>query len=113
MQTKRRICKTVTLKDSTGNLKTITLTLEGSVCVSGCTTKEKIYEDNANRCILLYTDQTREQDKRINEYKINLSAGEINRERESQYKELFKNMQSVLRPINIINLYTKYVELPE
>ncbi|GAC1586178.1 MAG: hypothetical protein NVS3B8_00220 [Chitinophagaceae bacterium] len=113
LQTKRRISKTVTLKDSKGNLKTITLTVEGPVCVSGCTTKEKIYEDNANRCILLYTDQTRDQDKRINEYQAKLSGGEINKERESQYKELFKNMQRVLRPINIINPFAKYIELPE
>jgi DNA primase len=113
LQTKRRISKTVTLKDSKGNLKTITLTVEGPVCVSGCTTKEKIYEDNANRCILLYTDQGRDQDKRINEYQTKLSAGEVNKERESRYKELFKNMQRVLRPINIINPYAKFIELPE
>jgi DNA primase len=113
LQTKRRISKTVTLKDSKGNLKTITLTVEGPVCVSGCTTKEKIYEDNANRCILLYTDQGRDQDKRINEYQTKLSAGEVNKERENRYKELFKNMQRVLRPINIINPYAKFIELPE
>jgi DNA primase len=113
LQTKRRISKTVTLKDSKGNLKTITLTVEGPVCVSGCTTKEKIYEDNANRCILLYTDQTRDQDKKINEYQTKLSGGEINKEKENQYKELFKNMQRVLRPINIINPFAKYIELPE
>jgi DNA primase catalytic core len=113
LQTKRRITKTVTLKDSKGNLKTITLTVEGPVSVSGCTTKEKIYEDNANRCILLYTDQSREQDKKINEYQTSVSGGEINRQREQQYKELFKNIQSVLRPIHIINPYAKYIELPE
>ncbi|WP_081161350.1 toprim domain-containing protein [Niastella populi] len=113
LQTKRRISKTVTLKDSKGNLKTITLTVEGPVCVSGCTTKEKIYEDNANRCILLYTDQSREQDKRINEYQANLAAGEVNREREQQYKELFRNIQRVLSPIQIINPYAKYIELPQ
>jgi len=113
LQTKRKITKTVTLKDSKGNLKTITLTVEGPVSVSGCTTKEKIYEDNANRCILLYTDQSREQDKKVNEYQTKLSGGEINREREKQYKELFKNIQAVLRPINIINPFAKYIELPE
>jgi DNA primase len=113
LQTKRRISKTVTLKDSKGNLKTITLTVEGPVCVSGCTTKEKIYEDNANRCILLYTDQSRDQDKKINEYQTKLCGGEINKERESQYKELFKNIQRVLRPIQIINPYAKYIVLPE
>jgi DNA primase len=113
LQTKRKITKTVTLKDSKGNLKTVTITVEGPVSVSGCTTKEKIYEDNANRCILLYTDQSREQDKKINEYQTKLSGGEINKEREKQYKELFKNIQAVLRPINIINPFAKYIELPE
>jgi DNA primase catalytic core len=113
LQTKRRISKTVTLKDSKGNLKTITLTVEGPVSVSGCTTKEKLYEDNANRCILLYTDQTRDQDKRINEYQTKLAGGEINKEREQQYRELFKNIQRVLRPIGIINPYAKYIVLPE
>jgi DNA primase len=112
LQTKRRISKTVTLKDSKGNLKTITLTVEGPVCVSGCTTKEKIYEDNANRCILLYTDQTRDQDKRINEYQTKIFGGEVNKEREFQYKTLFKNMQRILRPIGIINPYAKYIDLP-
>ncbi len=113
LQTKRRISKTVTLKDSKGNLKTITLTVEGPVCVSGCTTKEKLYEDNANRCILLYTDMTRDQDKLINGYQTKLAAGEINREREQQYKALFKNMQRVLQPVRIINPYAGYIELPE
>jgi hypothetical protein len=37
----------------------------------------------------------------------------VNKEREQQYKELFKNMQRVLRAINIINPYAKYIELPE
>jgi len=113
LQTKRRISKTVTLKDSKGNLKTITLTVEGPVCVSGCTTKEKIYDDNANRCILLYTDQTKDQDRRINDYQTKIAGGEINLERERQYKELFKNMQRVLRPVTVINPFAKYIQLPE
>jgi DNA primase catalytic core len=113
LQTKRRISKTVTLKDSKGNLKTITLTVEGPVCVSGCTTKEKIYEDNANRCLLLYIDQTREQDKKVTEYQTKSAAGEINKQREQQYRELFKNIQRVLQPVKVINPYAKYIELPE
>jgi DNA primase catalytic core len=113
LQTKRKISKTVTLKDSKGNLKTITLTVEGPVCVSGCTTKEKIYEDNANRCILLYTDMSKDQDKRINQYQTRLSAGEVNHEREQQYQRLFQNMQRMLKPVMIINPYAKYIQLPE
>ena len=113
LQTKRRISKTVTLKDSKGNLKTITLTVEGPVCVSGCTTREKIYEDNANRCLLLYIDQGKDQDKKIMEYQTKLSAGEINQEQEQKVKQFFRNIQRVLKPINVINPYAKYIQLPE
>jgi len=77
------------------------------------TTKEKIYEDNANRCLLLYTDQSKDQDKCINEYQTKLAAGEINRQREQQVKELFKNIQRVLQPIAVINPYAKHIQLPE
>ena len=77
LQSKRRISKTVTLKDNKGNLKTITLNVKGLVCVSGCTTREALYEDNANRCILLYMDVSAEQDQRIMEYQRRLSAGKV------------------------------------
>lgn len=113
LQTKRKISKTVTLKDNKGNLKTITLTVEGPVCVSGCTTKEKIYEDNANRCILLYIDQSKTQDKKITEYQTASAAGSINKQTEQQYKQLCKNIQRLLQSIKIINPYAKYITLPE
>lgn len=77
LQSKRRISKTVTLKDSKGNMKTMTLNVEGPVCVSGCTTKETLYEDNANRCILLYTDSSTEQDNRIMDYWIKHTKGKF------------------------------------
>lgn len=113
LQTKKKISKTVTLKDSKGNLKTITIVVEGPVCISGCTTKEKIYEDNANRCILLYIDMGKDQDKKIMEYHAAVESGDIDQDRESQYKELFKNIQRVLRPIQVNNPYSKFITLPE
>lgn len=113
LQTKRKISKTVTLKDSKGNLKTITIVVEGPVCISGCTTKEKIYEDNANRCILLYIDMSKEQDKKIMEYHAAVESGDIDQEKESQYKELFKNIQRVLKPMQVNNPYSKFITLPE
>ncbi len=113
LQTKRKISKTVTLKDSKGNLKTVTIVVEGPVCISGCTTKEKIYEDNANRCILLYIDMSKDQDKKIMEYHAAVESGDIDQEKENQYKELFRNIQSVLRPIQVNNPYSKFITLPE
>jgi len=113
LQSKRRISKTVTLKDSKGNLKTITLTVEGPVCVSGCTTREKIYEDNANRCLLLYIDGSKEQDRRIMDYQARMSAGAVDREQEQAVKHLLQNMQRVLKPVAVINPYAGHIRLPE
>lgn len=98
-QSKLRISKTVTLKDNKGNLKTVTLNVEGQVCVSGCTTREKLYEDNANRCILLYMDGSSEQDSRIMEYQRMLSAGLVDEAAQQKIKYTIKNVQRMLRPV--------------
>jgi DNA primase len=113
LQSKTSISKTVTLKDNKGNLKTITLKVEGPVSVSSCTTREKIYEDNANRCILIYIDTTPEQDKRIMEYQQQYSAGMINPSAENEVKERLKNVQRLLRPIKIRNSFAQQINLPE
>jgi len=113
LQSKRRISKTVTLKDSKGNLKTITLTVEGPVSVSGCTTREKVYEDNANRCLLLYIDGSKQQDARILDYQTRLAAGEINRDNEQHLRRQLQNVQRVLVPVTVVNPYAKYIELPQ
>jgi len=113
LQSKTSISKTVTLKDNKGNLKTITLKVEGPVSVSSCTTREKVYEDNANRCILLYIDTSAEQDRRIMEHQQKSSAGLINRPEERQIKERLKNVQRLLRPVIVRNPYAPYINLPE
>jgi DNA primase len=113
LQSKRRISKTVTLKDSKGNLKTITLTVEGPVSVSGCTTRERVYEDNANRCLLLHIDGSKDQDTRILDYQTRLAGGEINRENEQHIRQQLQQVQRVLTPVQVINPYAKYIQLPE
>ena len=113
LQSKRKISKTVTLKDNRGNLKTITLNVEGPVCVSGCTTRESLYEDNANRCILLYMDGSAEQDKKIMDYQRKLSAGQIDQSEEQKTRNQIKNVQRMLKPITVKNPYATYLQLPE
>ncbi len=113
LQSKRSITKTVTLKDSKGNLKTISLTVEGPVCVSGCTTKENLYEDNANRSILLYTDMSKEQDDKIMSYQRAMSSGKVNKQAEEKHQTLLQNAQRLLRPIAIRNPYADLVYLPQ
>jgi DNA primase len=113
LQSKRKISKTVTLKDNKGNLKTITLEVEGPVCVSGCTTRERIYDDNANRSILLYIDDSPEQDKRIMEYQQKASAGQVNTGDEAIVRDKLKNVQRLLKSIKVINPYAEIIDLPQ
>jgi DNA primase len=113
LQSKRKIAKTVTLKDSKGNLKTVTLTVEGPVSVSGCTTREKLYEDNANRSILIETDLSQAQDSRIMDYQRKLSAGLINKAQEHTIKALLQNVQRILKPVVVRNSYAPFINLPE
>ena len=113
LQSKRRIGKTVTVKDNKGNLKTINLKVEGPVCVSSCTTRERIYEDNANRCVLLYIDDSQEQDKRIMSYQKSLSSGKVDHIVERSIKQKIRNIQRLLKPVKVINPYADIIDLPQ
>lgn len=113
LMSKKRITKTIPIKDNKGNLKTITLQVEGPICVAGTTTKEQIYEDNANRSLLLYLDGSKEQQEAIMDYQRRASAGEIDKQQEEEIKELFQDIQSVLKPINIRNPYAPQLKIPQ
>jgi len=112
LQSKKKITKTVVHKDRKGNTKTIHLTVEGPVSVSGCTTRESIYEDNSNRSFLLYIDESAAQDQRIMNYQRSLSAGQVDEEKMSQAARLLQNVQRVLNPIKVINPFALHLELP-
>jgi len=112
LQSKQRISKTITIKDKNGNTKTIHLKVHGPVCIAGCTTKESIYEDNANRCFLIYLDESEAQDERIMNYQRKISAGKINTADEAKAKQLLQNVQSVLQPITVINPFAELLKIP-
>ena len=113
LQSKKRITKTVVHKDKKGTTKTIHLTVEGPVCVSGCTTQESIYEDNSNRSFLLYIDESELQDEKIMNYQRKLSAGKTNQEEELQAKILLQNCQRLLKTISVRNPFAEYLSLPQ
>ena len=112
LQSKKKITKTVVHKDKKGTTKTIHLTVEGPVSVSGCTTQESIYEDNSNRSFLLYIDESHEQDEKIMTYQRQLSAGKVNHEQEYQARELLKNCQRLLKTIAVRNPFAEFLTLP-
>jgi len=113
LQTKHRISKTIPIKDSKGNLKTVTLHVEGPICLAGTTTKERLYEDNANRSLLIYVDGSPDHRERIMEYQRRLSAGKVDTGEENHLKEFFKDMQSVLKPVAVRNPYAEYLKVPD
>lgn len=112
LQSKQRISKTITIKDKNGNTKTIHLKVYGPVCIAGCTTKESLYEDNANRCFLIYLDESSEQDERIMDYQRKISAGKINTTDENQARQLLQNVQRILQPITVINPFAELLKIP-
>lgn len=112
LQSKRSITKRVSHKDRNGNTKTIKLTVEGPVCVAGCTTQESIYEDNSNRSFLLYIDESAEQDNLIMQYQRAVSAGRIHIDAELEAKKKLQNVQLMLTPVKVINPYAMYLSLP-
>lgn len=112
LQSKKRITKTVVHKDKKGTTKTIHLTVEGPVSVSGCTTQESVYEDNSNRSFLLYIDESQEQDEKIMQYQRQLSAGKVNHEEEIKTKQLLQNCQRLLKTITVKNPFAEFLSLP-
>ena len=94
-------------------MRTITLIVEGPVSVIGCTTKEKIYEDNANRAILIYLDGSKEQDERVMTYQKHLRANLIDTHTEKLLQEKLQNMQRILEPIKVVNPYAPIIYIPK
>lgn len=109
---KKHIIKLVPQKDSKGVTKTITFKVKGPVTVAGCTTQERIYEDNANRSFLIYIDESKEQDEKIMEYQRSISAGKINRAEENRIKEFLQNVQRIMQRVQVINPYAEFLKIP-
>ncbi len=113
LQTKKRISKTVAHKNTKGETRSVHLVVEGPLSVAGCTTKEQLYEDNANRSFLIYLDQSEQQDQRIMDYQRAMSAGTVNLAEQAAAAELLKNCQRLLQPVKVVNPYAPLLSLPQ
>lgn len=114
LMSKQSITKYTTDKDAKGNNIQKALTVEGPVSVSGATTKEAIYEDNANRSFLLYVDESVSHLEQVMDYQRKARAGMINSEAESQLKLLLRNAQRLLdKRIKVYNPFALQLKLPQ
>lgn len=112
LQSKGQITKTVVQKDVHGNLRTVHHTVQGNMSVAACTTKSRIYEDNADRCFLIQPDESPEQDARILRYQQAKSAGTIAYATEQQAVRELQHCQRLLEPIRVVNPYAPLLTLP-
>jgi hypothetical protein len=113
LQSKRKIIRTVPIKNTKGETKSIQLVVEGPVTIAGCTTKESIYEDNANRSFLIYIDESKEQDERIMEYQRKHSAGKIDTAEQQKIIKALQDMQRMLQPVQIRNPFAEFLKIPD
>jgi len=112
LQSKKRISKTVVHKNTKGETRTVHLIVEGPVSVSGCTTKESLYEDNANRSFLIYINESKEQDEKVMQYQRRLSAGKIDTTQQQKVIRAFQNMQRTLQTVQVRNPYAELLKIP-
>jgi hypothetical protein len=80
--------------------------------LSGTTTKEKLYEDNANRCLLLHLDNSNKQQEAIMDYQRKISAGKVDTDTEDDATTLLQHIQRVLDPVRVINPYAESLRIP-
>lgn len=113
LQSKNRINKTVVIKNTKGETRTVTLKVEGPVSVAGCTTKESLYEDNANRSFLIHIDESQAQDEKIMQYQRKISAGKVDIGQELKTIELLQNTQRILQPVTVRNPYAEHLLIPQ
>ena len=110
---KQSITKLTTDKDAKGNNVQKVLTVEGPICVSGATTKENIYEDNANRSFLLHINEGNEHLEEVMDYQRKLQAGAVDESSQQFAKQLLQNIQRLLKPIKVINPYATQLRIPD
>jgi len=97
----------------TGDSKQIYLQVDGPVCVAGATTKEKIYEDNANRSFLIQIEESPRQESEILAHQGKIAAGLVNNiEYENTINQL-KACQLLLKPYEVIIPFATKLELPQ
>jgi len=110
---KQSISKLTTDKDAKGNNVQKVLTVEGPICVSGATTKESIYEDNANRSFLIHIDESAQHMDEVMDYQRKQKAGMVNKAQQQQARQLLQNTQRLLENIKVINPYALELRIPD
>lgn len=96
----------------TGDSKQVYLHVEGPVCVAGATTKDRVYEDNANRSFLIQIEKNPRHEAEVLEYQGKVAAGLIDFKKYEQNINLQKACQLLIEPMEVIIPFAQKLELP-
>jgi len=96
----------------TGDSKQVYLHVEGPVCVAGATTKDRVYEDNANRSFLLQIEENPRHEAEVLEYQGRIAAGMINVKQYERNTDLLKACQLLLEPMEVVIPFAPKLQLP-
>jgi len=97
----------------TGEPEQKELYVEGPTCVAGATTRDNIYEDNANRSFLIEIQDTPEQTARIMEYQRKQVAGPIDKGTGDAIRTKFKAAQLQLEHLEVTIPFSDQLRIPE
>lgn len=96
----------------TGESQQVYLEVKGPVCIAGATTKERIYEDNANRSFLIQIEENPEHEREVLEYQGKIASGQVNTKHYEKSINLLKAAQLQLTPMEVIIPFAQYLDLP-
>ncbi len=98
-----------------GNLITQQYRVEGPVALLVTTTARDIDEELMNRCLVLSVDEGREQTRAIHQLQRDRRTleGLIARRDKEALITLHQNAQRLLKPLDVLNPYAKYLTFPD
>ena len=80
--------------------------------MAGAATKERVYEDNANRSFLLQIQEDPQHEAQVLEYQGKVAAGMINVKQYEKNIDLLKACQLQLDPMEVVIPFDPKLELP-
>ena len=112
---RRSITKAIPMKDQgTGQIKTVTITVNGPISLVETTTSSKVNPENLNRCFVIGIDESEEQTKRIHELqrKSYTTEGFLRKRRLDEIREKHIWAQRLFEPVRVFNPYAELLTFP-
>ena len=96
----------------TGESQQVYLHVEGPVCIAGATTRDKIYEDNANRSFLIQIEENPRHEAEVLEHQGRVAAGLVNMKHYEENIQMLKACQLLIRPMEVVIPFAPELVLP-